>query len=180
MHLRWRPKLHGQDHRLCSLIDRCGQGSTRELFDRSVMTEPRELPSCFGSRGLATARPRTGVPIDHEELAEVARALAHPARVAIVEQFADGRPKMTKELVTPSGLAASTMSEHLRILREAGVIVSRHDGSRVWYCLCRDRLTRFAETVDDLSRRRCDHLAESGPMALPMFVEQRNNLLNRS
>jgi len=135
------------------------------------MTDPREVPICFGVSRLTTACPTNGVLIDHEELAAVARALAHPARVAIIERFIDGRPKMTKELVTPSGLAPSTMSEHLRILREAGVIVSRHDGSRVWYCLCRDRLAEFAEIVDQLSRRRSDKSAESGPKALPMFVE---------
>lgn len=83
-------------------------------------------------------------------MAAVARALGHPARVAIIERFADGRPKLTKDLVAPSGLAPSTMSEHLRILREAGILIARPDGPAIWYCLCSDRLTAFADSVQQI------------------------------
>lgn len=109
------------------------------------------VPPCFGERGATTAR--RSEPIE-EEVATVARALAHPARVAIIERFTDGRPKLTKELVAPSGLAPSTMSEHLRILRESGIIVARHDGPGIWYCLCPDRLATFADTIHQLLDRR--------------------------
>lgn len=54
-------------------------------------------------------------------MALIAKALAHPERVRIVEQFEDGRPRMVHEIVQHSDLAQSTASEHLRILREAGV-----------------------------------------------------------
>lgn len=135
------------------------------------MPLPCKVPTCFGDDGITTACPPTHVLVDHTELADVARALAHPARVAIIERFIDGKPKMTKDLVTPSGLAPSTMSEHLRILREAGVIVSRHDGPRVWYCLNFDRLADFAESVGKLSRSRRKNQPDSGPSALPVFVE---------
>ncbi len=67
--------------------------------------------------------------------------------MAIIERFAGGQPKLTKDLVAPSGLAPSTMSEHLRHLREAGLLTTRPDGPGVWYCLCRDRLDAFVEAV---------------------------------
>ena len=116
------------------------------------MARPRIVPSCFGDRGPATTCPPRAMDgsLENVELASIARALAHPARLAIINRFADGRPKMTKELVAPSGLAPSTMSEHLRILRDAGVLVTRQDGSGVWYCLCGDRLADFADAIGRL------------------------------
>lgn len=114
------------------------------------MVQNRTAPRCFGARGISAGCPPTSASIDHADIAAIARALAHPARVAIIERFADGHPKLTKELVAPSGLAPSTMSEHLRILRDAGLVVTRHDGPGVWYCLRGDRLAAFARSIDHL------------------------------
>ena len=93
-------------------------------------------------------------PVDLDDIAAIARALGHPARLSVISQFADGQPKLTKELVAPSGLAPSTMSEHLRILREAGLVVARRDGSGIWYCLCDDRIADFSMAIGLLSHAR--------------------------
>lgn len=114
------------------------------------MLQTRSRPRCFGDRRIGADGPPTEPLTDHADIAALARALAHPARVAIIERFADGRPKMTKELVAPSGLAPSTMSEHLRILREAGLLVTRPDGTGVWYCLRTDRLAAIAASIHGL------------------------------
>ena len=139
------------------------------------MVHTRTTPRCFGPRGLAADSPLVANGIEQDDIAAIARALAHPARVAIIERFADGRPKLTKDLVAPSGLAPSTMSEHLRILREAGLVVTRNDGPGVWYCLRRDRLTAFARSIDAIGRTEPGHERDSpateGPKALPLFVE---------
>jgi ArsR family transcriptional regulator len=116
---------------------------------------------------------------DADDVAAIARALAHPARLAIIERFADGHPKLTKDLVAPSGLAPSTMSEHLRILREAGILVARHDGPSIWYCLRSGRLEAFSEAIQRLTERPGDRhqqrhpsaVMNKGPWTLPMFVE---------
>jgi ArsR family transcriptional regulator len=106
-------------------------------------------PECFGDYGSnSICRPNTDP--GQGDLAAVARALAHPARVAIIEQFTDGHPRLTKDLVAPSGLAPSTVSEHLRILRESGILVTRRDGPGIWYCLCHDRLATFADSIHRL------------------------------
>lgn len=58
----------------------------------------------------------------HEEIAALAKALAHPARVKVVEALLRRRSCIGCDLVEEVGLAASTTSEHLRILKEAGLI----------------------------------------------------------
>ena len=51
-------------------------------------------------------------------------------------------------------LAQSTVSEHLRILREAGLITATRDGPRIWYSLDRDALEAFLESVRHLTCAR--------------------------
>ncbi len=80
-----------------------------------------------------TARPVT---IDaHEHIAKVAKALAHPARVQIVETLLRRTTCIGCDLVEEVGLAASTTSEHLRILKEAGLIVGEIAHPRICYSL---------------------------------------------
>lgn len=57
-----------------------------------------------------------------DELARLARALAHPTRVAILRAIRRAGAVRIHDLVTQLGAAQSTVSEHVRVLREAGVI----------------------------------------------------------
>lgn len=111
-------------------------------------------PTCFGDRGSTSSCP-SGSSLTESEVATIAGALAHPARLAIIGRFSDGAPKLTKELVAPSGLAPSTMSKHLRILRDAELLTTRRDGPGIWYCLCQDRLAEFAGSVQQLVDDGC-------------------------
>jgi ArsR family transcriptional regulator len=86
-----------------------------------------------------------------ERIAQVAKALAHPERVRILEQFETCTPHIAQEIVGESSLAQSTVSEHLRILREAGILFARKDGPRTWYCMRRSILRDFAAAVVDLT-----------------------------
>ncbi|MEI8238480.1 MAG: metalloregulator ArsR/SmtB family transcription factor [Actinomycetota bacterium] len=72
---------------------------------------------------------------DDDTLAAMAKALAHPARVKII-RFLDARTTcVTGDVVAEIGLAQSTISEHLRILREAGLIQGEIEGPRTRYCV---------------------------------------------
>lgn len=86
-----------------------------------------------------------------ERIAEIAKALAHPVRVRIIEQFQECRPQTVQEIVDGCTLAQSTVSEHLRILREADVLFASKDGPRIWYCLRRSVLHRYALAVEELA-----------------------------
>jgi ArsR family transcriptional regulator, arsenate/arsenite/antimonite-responsive transcriptional repressor len=77
---------------------------------------------------------------DDESIACVARALAHPARVRIVRLLAGQTECRGTDVFSELPLAQSTISEHLRILKEAGVVSSRPVGTGMVYCVVRDTL----------------------------------------
>ena len=74
-----------------------------------------------------------GAPI-HEIKAELFRALAHPARVRVVELLVAGE-RPVSELLAATGLEASHLSQHLGVLRRAGVVVARRRGNAMVYRL---------------------------------------------
>lgn len=69
------------------------------------------------------------------ELAVLAKALGHPARIGIVRLLHEKQSCIGCDIVDEVGLAQSTTSEHLRILKAAGVITGEIDGPRVCYSL---------------------------------------------
>lgn len=85
------------------------------------------------------AEPTPAVPEDeasaNEELARLARALGHPARVAIVRLLIRRKACICGEIVEELPLAQSTVSQHLKKLKEAGLIRGEVDGPRVCYCV---------------------------------------------
>ncbi|GAB3855766.1 metalloregulator ArsR/SmtB family transcription factor [Hymenobacter terrigena] len=68
-------------------------------------------------------------------LATIAKALGHPARVAIVRLLAQRRACVCGELVLELPLSQSTVSQHLKELKAAGLVQGEVDGPRVCYCL---------------------------------------------
>lgn len=107
-----------------------------------------------------TARPKgDGESFDHAQIAALAKALAHPARVRVVETLLRRRTCIGCDIVEEIGLAASTTSEHLRILKEAGVIVGEIARPRVCYSLNPDAVAPL--------RRFLDVIAAAPPAALP-------------
>ena len=70
-----------------------------------------------------------------QQLAAVAKALGHPARVAIVRLLAQRRACVFGELVLELPLSQSTVSQHLKELKAAGLVQGEIDGPRVCYCL---------------------------------------------
>jgi DNA-binding transcriptional ArsR family regulator len=76
------------------------------------------------------------------ELACLAKALAHPARVAIIQYLANSQSCINGTLVQELGLAQATISQHLQALKELGLIRGSIEGTAVNYCL---DLTRWRE-----------------------------------
>lgn len=72
---------------------------------------------------------------DDETVATLAKALAHPARVRILRLLLATPGCIGGTIVEAVGLAQSTVSEHLRVLKAAGVITGEIDGPRVCYAL---------------------------------------------
>lgn len=82
------------------------------------------------------------------QLAAFAKAIAHPTRVRILRLLARKEARMCSHIVDELPLAQSTVSEHLRILREAGLVQANEDGPRVGYCIVPAALRRFQRMLD--------------------------------
>ena len=82
-----------------------------------------------------------------DELARLAKAIGHPARVRILRILSRKEARVCSQIVDELPLAQSTVSEHLRILKEAGLVRSSQDGPRVGYCINFDGLRRLKALV---------------------------------
>lgn len=86
----------------------------------------------------------------NEELARYAKALAHPARVAIVRLLMQRKTCIVGDIVDQLPLAQSTVSQHLKQLKDAGLIRGDVDGPRVCYCIEPARMAGFMALVATL------------------------------
>jgi ArsR family transcriptional regulator, arsenate/arsenite/antimonite-responsive transcriptional repressor len=86
-----------------------------------------------------------------EQMASVAKALSHPARIRIVRLLAAQAECAGHEVFAELPLAQSTVSEHLRVLREAGLLESRPVGTTMVYCLLAPVLEEFGQAIEDVA-----------------------------
>lgn len=80
----------------------------------------------------------------------LAKAIGHPARVQILRLLARRETCVCGDIVNELPLAQSTVSQHLKVLKEAGLIRGEVDGPRVCYCLEPRALRRFKALVGGL------------------------------
>ena len=88
---------------------------------------------------------------DDAEVARYAKALAHPARVAIVRMLLDRGDCVCGQIVLVLPLAQATVSQHLKVLKEAGVVRGEVDGPRVCYCVNPKAIERLQALLGKLS-----------------------------
>lgn len=109
----------------------------------STSSSRRTLVSC------GTAADSAGA-LDDEELAVLLKALAHPARIQLLRHLASVGECFFGDLSEITGLAASTTSQHVKILREAGLVNGASQEQRVCYCVNKDRLNVLKRLVRTL------------------------------
>jgi len=83
-------------------------------------------------------------------LANLAWAIAHPARVRLLRLLIDKSTCVCGELVELLPISQSTVSQHLKILKEAGVVQGEIDGPKVCYCVNEEGLALLRELVRSL------------------------------
>lgn len=88
--------------------------------------------------------------VSDADLARWAKALAHPARLAILRTLGARGECVCGQVVEVVGLAQSTVSQHLKVLREAGLVRGTADGPRSCYCLDAAGLAAASEALGDL------------------------------
>jgi len=84
------------------------------------------------------------------ELAALAKALGHPARVQIMRLLVRREACICGDIVDELPLAQSTVSQHLKVLKEAGLIRGEIDGPRICYCVEPRTLRRLKALVGSL------------------------------
>ncbi len=110
---------------------------------------PSPSVCCPPPSGETDLRPIEGPDAD-VELAALAKALGHPARVQILRLLARRDGCICGEIVEGLDLAQSTVSQHLKMLKEAGLIRGEIDGPRVCYCLEPRALRRLRALISGL------------------------------
>src|SRR5512141_2970980 len=86
-------------------------------------------------RGAAAGRRCCAPSAADHDLAALARALGHPARVAILRFLASKGSCVCGGIVSSLPLAQATVSQHLKMLKESGLVEGEIDGPRVCYCV---------------------------------------------
>ena len=84
-----------------------------------------------------------------EARAQILKALAHPSRIFIVDKLSE-KPYCVCELTEMIGSDPSTVSKHLSILKNAGIISDRKEGTTVYYSLEAPCLLRFISCVEQV------------------------------
>lgn len=97
--------------------------------------------------------------VEQNQIATLAKAFAHPARVAILQQIFKSNTCICGDLVDEIGLAQATISQHLRELKNIGLIKGNIEGTSVCYCIDEENWNNMKSVISN-------------------FIEQNNNNSN--
>lgn len=94
------------------------------------------------------------------ELAKLAKALGHPARIAIIDYLASVDTCICGDIVKEIQLAQPTVSQHLKELKNAGLIKGSIEGNAICYCIDENALEKISDYINDtfvnvLKRNTC-------------------------
>ncbi len=97
--------------------------------------------------------------VKDNKIAAYAKALAHPARIAILQVLLKSQSCICGDIVNELPLSQSTVSQHLKELKEAGLIKGNIDGASVCYCIdekaWRDAKTYLNNLFDSFKGNNC-------------------------
>jgi len=88
--------------------------------------------------------------VKDNKIAAFAKALAHPARVAILQLLIKKQSCVCGDIVDELPLSQSTVSQHLKELKEVGLIKGDIDGAKVCYCIDEQEWERAKAYLNDL------------------------------
>lgn len=87
---------------------------------------------------------------EQNELAKIAKGLGHPARIAIITHLLKANACINGDLVSELGLAQATISQHLRELKDLGIIQGTIEGVSVSYCINSKRWNEIKTLLNKL------------------------------
>lgn len=83
-----------------------------------------------------------------QELAKFARVISHPARLSILQYLAETKTCISGDISDYLPLSRTTVSQHLKELRELGLIHGTVDGLKINYCLCSSEINEYLKTLN--------------------------------
>jgi DNA-binding transcriptional ArsR family regulator len=94
------------------------------------------------------------------QIANIAKAFGHPARVAILQHLFKINTCICGDLVTETGLSQPTISQHLRELKTLGLIKGSFEGASICYCIDKENWTQMKIVIlefldQDISENCC-------------------------
>lgn len=122
---------------------------TNELTSPTKTVHEQIAPdaSCCGSQAVALAEPLRP---EDEELAMLAKAIAHPVRILILRNLLRIGACYFGRLADLLPVAPSTASQHLTILKDAGLVRGEIEGERPCYCVDLQKLRRMQHLIGNL------------------------------
>ena len=87
---------------------------------------------------------------EQNEIAVLAKAFAHPARVAILQYLIASNKCINNDLVNQLGLAQATISQHLKELKNAGLIQGTIEGVSMCYCINPDKWDKVQKLFNSM------------------------------
>ncbi len=92
-------------------------------------------------------------------IASIAKALGHPARIAIIEYLMKVNECICGDIVNELPLAQPTVSQHLKELKNAGIIKGNIEGNSICYCIDEKAIevlnTYFSKIIETVSKAKC-------------------------
>lgn len=113
------------------------------------MVSASKKKCCLPEKPDTDLRPVEGVAAD-EELASLAKALGHPARIQIIRLLTRKESCVCGEIVDQVPLSQSTVSQHLKVLKEVGLIRGDIEGTSTCYCIDAKGLRRLKVLIAGL------------------------------
>jgi DNA-binding transcriptional ArsR family regulator len=95
-----------------------------------------------------------GFTTEQNEIAAIAKALGHPARIAIMQYLMSVDTCICGDIVNVLPLAQPTISQHLKELKNAGLIKGNVEGNAICYCVHRETVSAFIEAMSVFKSRK--------------------------
>ena len=96
---------------------------------------------------------------EQNQIATIAKALGHPARIAIIEYLMQVNECICGDIVNELPLAQPTVSQHLKELKNAGIIKGNIEGNSICYCIDEKTIEilniYFSKIVETVSKAKC-------------------------
>ncbi|MCF8090828.1 MAG: metalloregulator ArsR/SmtB family transcription factor [Desulfotignum sp.] len=88
--------------------------------------------------------------MDMEQVTKIFKALGHPTRIKIVKHLIEIDTCICGEIVGIFPYSQSTISQHLKMLKESGIVCGEVEGPKTYFCVDKNMLNQFKQYVNDL------------------------------